>query len=82
MAAIRRHRQRRYPGSIDVFLPSEGWRDGGSRPDLWSRMAESTREHIGADGCPADGILMEPHVRLTAAALNSRLREVAGRADG
>jgi thioesterase domain-containing protein len=82
IAALSRYRHRRYPGPIDVFLPSEAWRSAGSRPDLWKTVAGVTREHVGADGCPADEILMEPHVPVIAAALRSRLREIAGGAGG
>lgn len=80
--AIRRYRLRRYAGSIDVFFPSESWRKSGGRPDLWRGAADTTREHVGHDNCPADGMLLEPHVRAVAAALTSRLRETAGDDDG
>jgi thioesterase domain-containing protein len=81
IAALGRYRQRRYQGTIDVFLPSEAWRSGGGRPDRWKKLAGATREHVGPDQCTAESILMEPHVPVIAAALRSRLREIAGGGD-
>ena len=81
IAALGRYSHPRYQGTIDVFLPSEAWRSGGSRPDLWKKLAGVAREHVGPDHCTAERMLLEPHVPVLAAALGSRLREIAGGGD-
>jgi thioesterase domain-containing protein len=78
MAAVRSYRPMRFPGRIDLFLPSEAWRESGDRPEKWSTVADSVREHVGPDGYDGDAILLEPQVPAIAALLRRRLDEVAG----
>jgi thioesterase domain-containing protein len=77
LSGLRRYQLRSYPGEIDLFLPSEGWRSAGGRPDLWRTVASATREHVGPDGCPADEMLLEPYVSSVATKLRLRLDEIA-----
>jgi thioesterase domain-containing protein len=78
IAALARYRPGRYPGSADVFLPSESWGMDYGRLDLWRRATARTCEHIGPPDCNPDRMLREPHVPAIAAVLNARLAEVAG----
>lgn len=75
--ALARHLPGRYPGTADVFLPSESWGMDYGRLDLWRRATALTREHIGPPDCNPDRMLREPHVPAIAAVLNARLAEVA-----
>lgn len=81
MAAVKLYEPTLYPGRIDVFLPSEGWRHSGDQPDKWRSIAGQTVEHVGPDGADGDNMLHEPHVRALATHLNQSLRdEEAGHA--
>lgn len=79
LAAIRSYRERKYPGRIDLFVPSEAWqhRDVLQR---WRAIAGALLEHVGPDGCTLDVMLKEPAVEALAVTLGRRLDEVNARA--
>ena len=77
IAAIRAYRQPKYPGRIDLFVPSEEWRKLCGQAHQWQAVAAATHEHVGPDGASLDAMLQEPLVGPLAASLRQRLDEIA-----
>ena len=73
IAAVKHYEPGLYPGRVDIFLPSEAWRQSGDRPNDWRLVAREVVEHVGPDGTNGDNMLLEPHVRALATILNPTL---------
>jgi thioesterase domain-containing protein len=74
MTAMKRYTPGPYAGRIEHFLPSDGWRHLGDRPDDWKGLAPQLVEHVLQSGADGDNLLREPHVRGLAAQLEPVLR--------
>lgn len=75
MAAVKLYDPPFYGGRVDIFLPSEAWRQSGDEPGWWDGVAADVVEHVGPDGCDGDDMLLEPHVGAIAALLNDALED-------
>ena len=62
MSGIRRYRPRYFDGHISLFLPHRGWLHSATAVRRWRPLARDIAEYIGPDGCPAEEMLLEPHV--------------------
>jgi thioesterase domain-containing protein len=79
VAAVKRYEPGFYPGRVDLFFPSEAWRESGDRPADWNRVAGAVVEHIGPDGVDGDSMLLEPNVAALAASVEACLGDEGGR---
>jgi len=62
MIGIRRYRPRYFAGRVSLFLPNRGWLRSATAVRRWRPLARDLEEYIGPDGCPAEEMLLEPHV--------------------
>jgi thioesterase domain-containing protein len=70
--ALAEYEPRRFAGPGILFLPSAQWRRIGDNSRRWATVVSEYSEHIGPEGCTGDNILLEPHVRRTAAEFTLR----------
>lgn len=71
--ALETYEPRRFSGRGVLFLPSAQWRRIGDNSHRWKTVIGEYSEHIGPRECTGDTILLEPHVRRTAAEFRARL---------
>ncbi len=62
MIGIRRYRPQYLGGRVSLFLPNRGWLRSATAVRRWRPLANVVEEYIGPDGCPAEEMLLEPHV--------------------
>jgi thioesterase domain-containing protein len=62
MIGICRYRPRYFAGRVSLFLPNRGWLRSATAVRRWRPLARDVEEYIGPDGCPAEEMLLEPHV--------------------
>ena len=62
MIGIRRYRPRYFAGRVSLFLPNRGWLRSATAVRRWRPLARDVEEYIGPDECPAEEMLLEPHV--------------------
>ena len=62
MIGIRRYRPRYFDGRVSLFLPNRRWLRSATAVRRWKPLARDVEEYIGPDECPAEEMLLEPHV--------------------
>ena len=62
MIGIRRYRPQYFRGRLSLFLPNRGWLRSATGVRRWRPMARGIETYVGPDGCPAEEMLLEPHV--------------------
>lgn len=63
MIGICRYRPQHFDGRLKLFLPNRGWLRSSTAVRRWKPMAREVDEYIGPDDhCPAEEMLLEPHV--------------------
>lgn len=62
MIGIRRYRPRYVGGRVALFLPNRGWLRSATAVRRWKPLADEVQEYVGPDDCPAEEMLLEPHV--------------------
>jgi thioesterase domain-containing protein len=70
--ALKSYEPRRFPGRGVLFVPTDKWRRIGDNSGRWARSIGQYSECLGAEGCTGENILLEPHVRRTAAEFAAR----------
>ena len=75
MLGISRYRPQYYDGRVSLFLPNSGWLRSATAVRRWRPLARDIEEHIGPDGCPAEEMLLEPHVGAIAELFRRRCDE-------
>ncbi len=76
--AVRRYEPRPFAGRVDLFCPNAAWLQSEDEPNLWRRVVSEVVEHVGADDCDGDNMLLEPHVRAVAARIGPLLHGEEG----
>jgi hypothetical protein len=62
MVAIRGYRPAYFGGRISLFLPNRAWLRSPTAVRRWMPVATEIEAYIGPDGCPAEEMLLDPHV--------------------
>lgn len=75
LIGIGRYRPRYYDGRVSLFLPNRGWLRAATAVQRWRPLARDVEEHIGPDECPAEEMLLEPHVGAIAELFRRRCDE-------
>src|SRR6185503_17348048 len=75
MIGICRYRPRYFAGRVSLFLPNRGWLRSATAVRRWRPLARDVEEHVGPDGCPAEEMLLEPHVGAIAELFRRRCDE-------
>jgi len=75
LIGVSRYRPGYYNGRVSLFLPNRGWLRSATAVRRWRPLARDIEEHVGPDGCPAEEMLLEPHVGAIAELFRRRCDE-------
>ena len=62
MIGIRRYRPGYFDGRLSLFLPNRNWLRSSTGVTRWRPLASNVQAYTGPDDCPAEEMLIDPHV--------------------
>lgn len=70
MAAVRDYQPRPFTGHVDIMLPCDSWKSSWDAPLRWSKLAASSAQFAGPEGCNGDTMLLAEHAATFAVLFN------------
>ncbi|HET6546394.1 MAG TPA: thioesterase domain-containing protein [Rhodanobacteraceae bacterium] len=80
VAAISAYEPQTFNGHVDLMLPCASWRGSSDAPRRWGRLAATSAEYVGPDGCDGDTMLLEEHAHTFAAFVENAQARLRARA--